>query len=125
MAASTLVRFNSNSVSILFPAAYHACLTLISGIMQREALEAYVRNGEGIDRAGGFAAQVCVVEHEAHTADNVQYFLPCLSAPSLQQGLGGILVESVQGDYNNVAGFPTYPFWRWLNGLYEEGAFDE
>jgi hypothetical protein len=46
-------------------------------------------------------------------------------APPVQQGLGGILVESVKGDYNNVAGFPTYPFWRWMNELYEDGVFDE
>ncbi|TCD61346.1 hypothetical protein EIP91_008573 [Steccherinum ochraceum] len=42
-------------------------------------LRAYVESKEGIDRAGGFAVQ----------------------------GLGGVLIRKVDGDYNNVVGFPA------------------
>ncbi|KAJ9103776.1 hypothetical protein QFC21_002238 [Naganishia friedmannii] len=64
---------------------------------QPELIKAYVENGEGIDRAGGFAVQ----------------------------GLGGFLVKSIQGDYNNVVGFPSSPFWRWMGELYEDGVFSD
>ncbi|KAJ9120052.1 hypothetical protein QFC22_002949 [Naganishia vaughanmartiniae] len=76
IAVSTLVEFNNNSP---------------------ELIKAYVENGEGIDRAGGFAVQ----------------------------GLGGFLVKSIQGDYNNVVGFPSSPFWRWMGELYEDGVFSD
>ena len=44
-----------------------------------ELLRAYVDSGEGIDRAGGFAIQ----------------------------GLGGMLIKKIDGDYNNAVGFPA------------------
>jgi len=62
-----------------------------------EVLQAYVDNGEGIDRAGGFAIQ----------------------------GVGSLLIKSIEGDYNNVVGFPTAPFWRWIGELIEDGTFDD
>ncbi|EIM90763.1 Maf/Ham1 [Stereum hirsutum FP-91666 SS1] len=55
-------------------------------------LEAYADCGEGLDRAGGFAIQ----------------------------GLGGMLIRKVEGDYNNVVGFPTASFFRFLDLLVEE-----
>ncbi|KAH8118185.1 Maf-like protein [Phellopilus nigrolimitatus] len=55
-------------------------------------LEAYADSGEGIDRAGGFAAQ----------------------------GLGGLLIRKVDGDYNNVVGFPAASFFKFLDLLVEE-----
>lgn len=55
-------------------------------------LEAYADSGEGIDRAGGFAIQ----------------------------GMGGMLIAKVDGDYNNVVGFPAASFFRFLNLLVEE-----
>lgn len=45
-----------------------------------EVLTAYVESGEGSDRAGGFAIQ----------------------------GLGAVLVKGVEGDFNNVVGFPLF-----------------
>lgn len=45
-----------------------------------EVLTAYVDSGEGSDRAGGFAIQ----------------------------GLGAVLVRGVEGDFNNVVGFPLF-----------------
>lgn len=45
-----------------------------------EVLQAYVESGEGSDRAGGFAIQ----------------------------GLGAVLVRGVEGDFNNVVGFPLF-----------------
>ncbi|KAN0113780.1 Maf/Ham1 [Russula decolorans] len=55
-------------------------------------LRAYVDSGEGIDRAGGFAVQ----------------------------GLGGLLIRKIEGDYHNVVGFPAASFFRFLDLLVEE-----
>ncbi|KAJ9103768.1 hypothetical protein QFC21_002230 [Naganishia friedmannii] len=62
-----------------------------------ELNKAYVEKGEGGTRCGGFSTR----------------------------GMGGVLIKSVQGDYDNVTGFPTSAFWRWITRLYEEGAFSE
>ncbi|KAI0667936.1 Maf/Ham1 [Trametes maxima] len=59
---------------------------------ENSLLEAYVASGEGKDRAGGFAIQ----------------------------GLGGMLVSKVDGDYNNVVGFPAASFFKFLDLLFEE-----
>ena len=55
-------------------------------------LEAYADSGEGVDRAGGFAVQ----------------------------GLGGMLIRKVDGDYNNVVGFPAASFFKLLDMMIEE-----
>ncbi|KAF9477731.1 Maf-like protein [Pholiota conissans] len=57
-------------------------------------VEAYVESGEGIDRAGGFAIQ----------------------------GLGGMLIRKIDGDYNNVVGFPAASFFKLLDLLVEEDS---
>ncbi|KAH7884894.1 Maf Ham1 [Phlebopus sp. FC_14] len=58
----------------------------------RHLLEAYVGNGEGSDRAGGFAVQ----------------------------GLGNLLIRKIDGDFNNVVGFPGASFFKLLDILVEE-----
>jgi len=58
----------------------------------RYLLEAYAENGEGIDRAGGFAIQ----------------------------GQGGLLVRKIEGDYHNVVGFPAASFFKLLDLMVEE-----
>lgn len=58
----------------------------------KHLLEAYVKSGEGLDRAGGFAIQ----------------------------GLGSVLISKVDGDYNNVVGFPAASFFKLLEILIEE-----
>jgi len=58
----------------------------------KHLLEAYVDSGEGIDRAGGFAVQ----------------------------GLGGLLVAKIDGDFWNVVGFPAASFFKFLDLLIEE-----
>ncbi|KZT06072.1 Maf/Ham1 [Laetiporus sulphureus 93-53] len=58
----------------------------------RELLQSYAESGEGLDRAGGFAIQ----------------------------GLGGMLVRKVDGDYHNVVGFPAASFFKFLDLLLEE-----
>ncbi|TDL25548.1 Maf/Ham1 [Rickenella mellea] len=55
-------------------------------------LEAYADSGEGLDRAGGFAIQ----------------------------GLGGMLIRKVDGDYWNVVGFPAASFFKFLDMLVDE-----
>ncbi|KAN0093283.1 Inosine triphosphate pyrophosphatase-like protein [Tylopilus felleus] len=55
-------------------------------------LQVYVENGEGFDRAGGFAVQ----------------------------GLGSILIRKIDGDYNNVVGFPGASFIHFLDKLVED-----
>ena len=57
-----------------------------------ELLKAYVDDGEGSDRAGGFAIQ----------------------------GKGGLLVKGIEGDWNNVVGFPAASFFQFLELLVEE-----
>ncbi|RDX46252.1 Maf/Ham1 [Lentinus brumalis] len=59
---------------------------------EESLLKAYVESGEGIDRAGGFAVQ----------------------------GLGGMLISKVDGDYHNVVGFPAASFFKFLDMLIEE-----
>ncbi|KAG6816674.1 hypothetical protein H0H87_004034 [Tephrocybe sp. NHM501043] len=54
--------------------------------------KAYVESEEGIDRAGGFAIQ----------------------------GLGGLLIRKIEGDYQNVVGFPAASFFTFLDLLLEE-----
>ena len=36
------------------------------------------------------------------------------------QGLGGILVSKIDGDYHNVVGSPAASFFKWLDVLLEE-----
>ncbi|CED82544.1 Predicted nucleic acid-binding protein ASMTL [Phaffia rhodozyma] len=60
------------------------------------ALESYVDSNEGMGKAGGFGIQ----------------------------GLGGLLIEKIEGDYNNVVGFPASPFFRWVNELLDEDEDD-
>ncbi|KZT27250.1 Maf/Ham1 [Neolentinus lepideus HHB14362 ss-1] len=55
-------------------------------------IQAYVSNGEGRDRAGGFAIQ----------------------------GLGSMLIKKIDGDYNNVVGFPCSSFVKFLQLLIDE-----
>ncbi|KAF5391819.1 hypothetical protein D9757_001694 [Collybiopsis confluens] len=55
----------------------------------KHIIEAYVNSGEGIDRAGGFAIQ----------------------------GMGGVLVRKIEGDYQNVVGFPMASFFKLLDLL--------
>jgi len=58
----------------------------------KHVIEAYVESQEGIDRAGGFAIQ----------------------------GLGSVLIGKIDGDYNNVVGFPAASFLKFLELLVEE-----
>ncbi|WVQ94321.1 septum formation protein Maf [Kwoniella sp. CBS 9459] len=75
-----------------------SCSTLVQFYdNSNEVIKAYVDSEEGIDRAGGFAIQ----------------------------GLGGILIEKIDGNYDNCVGFPSAPFWRWMSELDEDGVFDE
>ena len=71
-------------------------------------LEAYVENGEGIDRAGGFAIQVS----SSNPPDPEQERLFTIFH---LQGQGGLLVRKIEGDYHNVVGFPAASFFRLLD----------
>ncbi|KAL8287597.1 hypothetical protein RQP46_003455 [Phenoliferia psychrophenolica] len=71
--------------------------TVIFADSPPELLRAYVDSNEGIDRAGGFAIQ----------------------------GLGGMLIKEIKGDYNNCVGFPAQAFFEWLAELTEEGSLLE
>jgi hypothetical protein len=37
-----------------------------------------------------------------------------------EQGLGGLLIRKIEGDYHNVVGFPAASFFRFLDLLVEE-----
>ncbi|KAH9821823.1 inosine triphosphate pyrophosphatase-like protein [Melampsora americana] len=62
------------------------------GDLNDEDLLAYVENGEGIDKAGGFAIQ----------------------------GIGSQFIKRIHGDYNNVVGFPIYAFLSFIKSLINE-----
>ena len=79
----------------------------------RYLLESYVDSGEGLDRAGGFAVQVCLMIPSDHPPHAHTY------AVSLQ-GLGGLLIRKIEGDYHNAVGFPVASFFRFLDLLVEE-----
>lgn len=36
-----------------------------------------------------------------------------------------MLIEGIEGDYDNVVGFPSSLFWRWMGELAEDGVFDD
>lgn len=38
----------------------------------------------------------------------------------IKQGLGGLLIRKIEGDYHNVVGFPAASFFRFLDHLVEE-----
>ena len=78
-------------------------------------LEAYADSGEGLDRAGGFAIQVCLLPH---ISDHQRLLLKCCFVKC--QGLGGMLIRKVDGDYNNVVGFPAPSFFKFLDLLVED-----
>mgnify|MGYP001025847018 FL=1 len=59
-------------------------------------LQAYAESGEGLDRAGGFAIQ----------------------------GRGALFIRSIEGDYNNVVGFPLYSVFELLHALVENEELD-
>ncbi|EPY53157.1 maf-like protein [Schizosaccharomyces cryophilus OY26] len=61
-----------------------------------EFLEAYVRSGEGVDKAGGYGIQ----------------------------GFGALLVESIQGDYSNIVGLPLRATFRLMEEALEQGNAD-
>lgn len=60
-----------------------------------ELLVSYTEHGEGVDRAGGWAIQ----------------------------GLGALLVRGIEGDFNNVKGFPAHAFYAFLQGLVEREEY--
>ncbi|KTW31315.1 septum formation protein Maf [Pneumocystis jirovecii RU7] len=61
-----------------------------------EFLEAYVRCGEGIDKAGGYGIQ----------------------------GYGALLVESISGDYTNIIGLPVRSTFKLIEKTLNEDLYD-
>ncbi len=49
-----------------------------------------------------------------------QLSLSCLTHLFLPQGLGGLLIRKIEGDYNNVVGFPAASFFTLLDLLVDE-----
>lgn len=86
-------------------------------------LEAYADSGEGVDRAGGFAVQVRLsvpssiyIFTERTNLTSVFFFFSFWN----NQGLGGVLIRKIDGDYQNVVGFPVASFFKFLDVLIEE-----
>lgn len=77
---------------------------------EHHIIEAYAESGEGIDRAGGFAVQVCFT----------LFFTVCVLILDGVQGQGGLLIRKIEGDFNNVVGFPASSFFKFLENLVEE-----
>ncbi|KAH7421317.1 hypothetical protein KP509_13G050500 [Ceratopteris richardii] len=94
-------------VSLIFPSACDPVLgktplvhtfweetSVDFGELKKEAIEAYVRSGEPMDKAGAYGIQ----------------------------GIGGSFVKSVTGCFYNVVGFPLYRFSVELDKLIAKGA---
>ncbi|KAA1082369.1 hypothetical protein PGT21_001360 [Puccinia graminis f. sp. tritici] len=64
------------------------------GDVGRESLVAYVSQGEGIDRAGGISIE----------------------------GVGSQLIRRIDGDWNNVVGFPAFAFVQFLKKVMAEDS---
>lgn len=58
-------------------------------------LASYADNGEGVDRAGGWAIQ----------------------------GRGSVLIKGIEGDFNNVKGFPAHAFYAFMQKLIDDEDF--
>lgn len=54
----------------------------------------------------------CVSDDRVHRSPGAQVYI--------QQGLGSILIRKIDGDYNNVVGFPGASFFQFLDRLVEE-----
>ena len=52
-------------------------------------------------------------------SDGHSSFADCRGAHRMQ-GLGGLLIRKVDGDFQNVVGFPAASFFRFLDLLVEE-----
>lgn len=76
----------------------------------RRILQAYVDSGEGLDRAGGFAAQVRTLDAIIGTVPDMEWI----------QGMGGILLKKIDGDWWNVVGFPAASFFKFIQLLIDE-----
>ena len=90
-------------------------------------LKAYVDSKEGIDRAGGFAIQVSntlLLSFSLRIPDVNMALTGCLFLCLLKQGRGSLLVRCIEGDYNNVVGFPLYAFSAFLHDMIENEELD-
>lgn len=76
----------------------------------KHLVEAWADNGDGVGRAG-FAIQV-------HRSALLYH----CSTHNLLQGLSGLLIRKIEGNYNNVVGFPAASFFPLLDLLVEEEA---
>lgn len=73
-----------------------------------------VSSGHMLTRAKGSTALVALP---------YRYVATHLQRPDLskgEQGLGGLLIRKIEGDYHNVVGFPAASFFRFLDLLVEE-----
>lgn len=46
--------------------------------------------------------------------------IPHRELNEIEQGLGGLLIRKIEGDYHNVVGFPAASFFRFLDLLVED-----
>ncbi len=68
---------------------FHVCTKVSMYDTPRDLLEAYIRTGEPMDKAGAYGIQ----------------------------GMGAVLVKEIEGDYNNVVGLPVSEVFRRLDGM--------
>lgn len=74
---------------------FHVCTKVAMYDTPRDLLEAYIRTGEPMDKAGAYGIQ----------------------------GMGAVLVKEIEGDYNNVVGLPVSEVFRRLDGMVHSQSY--
>jgi septum formation protein len=74
---------------------FHVCTKVSMYDTPRDLLEAYIRTGEPMDKAGAYGIQ----------------------------GMGAVLVKEIEGDYNNVVGLPVSEVFRRLDGMVHSQSY--
>ncbi|XP_034941601.1 dTTP/UTP pyrophosphatase [Chelonus insularis] len=71
---------------------FHQDAKVKIGDITQEQIKAYIKTGEPLDKAGGYGIQ----------------------------GVGGCLIEKIDGDYYTVVGMPVYTLSKYLNNLFDK-----
>ncbi len=84
---------NDSSNNIISETAFVEQTDVVFGRLKDDLIDAYVATGSPLDKAGGYG---------------------------IQDTLGALFVEKIEGDYYNVVGFPLHRFYTTINSFAPE-----